>query len=61
MELLIAILFKLGLFYTPDEVEFLRQNGDPEVTYAQQIIDDGRYYYDAEGGVVIEDDVDPAQ
>ena len=60
MELLIAILIQLGFFYSSDEINELRETGQAqEISYAQQIIDEGRYYYDDDGVVVIEDDVDP--
>ena len=60
MELLIAILLKLGFYYTPDQLQVLQTTGtDEQVVYAQHIIDDHLYYYDEDGGVVIEDDVDP--
>ena len=61
MELLIAILLKLGFFYTPEQVNTIRTTGVPneEIIYAEHIIDDHLYHYDEDGGVVIEDDVDP--
>lgn len=60
MTLLIAILLKLGFYYTPEQVTLLSSTGqDENVIYAQHIIDDGLYHYDADGGVVLEDGVDP--
>lgn len=61
MELLLAILLKLGFYYTPDQVTAIRVSGAPneEIFYAQHVVDEHLYHYDEEGGVVIEDDVDP--
>jgi hypothetical protein len=61
MELLILILLKLGVYYSPDHLAHEQNTGteSTEVIYAQHIIDDNLYHYDEDGGVVIEDDVDP--
>ena len=61
MELLLAILLKLGFFYTPEQIdrEISTAQMDVNVQHAEYIIDKGLYSYDEDGGVVIEDDVDP--
>jgi hypothetical protein len=61
MELLIAILLQLGFYYTPEQVNSIQTTGAPneEIINAQHIIQDHLYHYDEDGGVVIEDDVDP--
>jgi hypothetical protein len=59
MALLIAILLKLGFYYTPEQAETGSNSQNEEVIYAHHIIDEGLYHYDEDGGVVIEDDVDP--
>ena len=61
MELLIAILLKLGFYYTPAQVLIQQNSGtqSTEIIHAQHIIDAQLYHYDDDGGVVIEDDVDP--
>ena len=59
MELLILILMKLGFSYTPAQFNVPSTAQQEEVIYAQHIINEGLYHYDEDGGVVIEDDVDP--
>ena len=61
MELLIAILLKLGFFYTPETLCTKQNNGtqSAEVILAQHILDEHLYYFEDDGGIVIEDDVDP--
>ena len=60
MELLIAILFALGFNYDPATVATLSgSTQDINVVRAQHIIDAQLYHYDEDGGVVLEDDVDP--
>ena len=61
MELLIAILLKLGFYYTPEQIQNQQINNTQteEIIYARHIADEHLYHYDQEGGIVIEDDVDP--
>jgi len=59
MELLILILLKLGFLYTPRQLSDPSADSDPKVIYAHHIIDASLYRYDEDGGVIIEDDVDP--
>ncbi len=62
MELLIAILFALGFNSTAQDVANFKPLDPQEQTQldkANVIIDKHQYHYDAEGGIVIEDGVDP--
>ena len=61
MELLIAILLNLGVYYTPEQIRYQQSINDPDprIIYAQHIIDMHHYWYKEDGTVVIEDDVDP--
>ncbi|CAN5624291.1 hypothetical protein BH11BAC1_BH11BAC1_11110 [soil metagenome] len=59
MELLIIILMKMGFYYTPDLLNTPVASQSQEVKNAKYIIDEGLYHFEEDGGVVIEDDVDP--
>jgi hypothetical protein len=59
MSLLIAILLALGFHYTPEQIQTGAGAPDANVIHAQQIIDEGLYYYGEDGGIILEDDVDP--
>lgn len=60
MELLIAILFWLHVYASPetiDKPEF-RDANQAQFVRAQEIIDNVWYHYDADGGVVVDNGVD---
>ena len=61
MELLIAILLKLGVYYSPEQVLAQQNSSNPDqkILYARHIIENRLYRLDEDGGVIIEDDVDP--
>jgi len=62
MDLLIAILFALGFHYNPDQITTLQSsptNDDYQVEFATYIRDNNLYHYSADGGIVIEDGVNP--
>ncbi|MEO8086875.1 MAG: hypothetical protein ABI763_08655 [Bacteroidota bacterium] len=59
MQLLIIILMKMGFYYSPGQVSAPDVLQAEKVAHAQSIIDRRQYHFEADGGVVIEDDVDP--
>jgi hypothetical protein len=61
MDLLISILFALGLNYSPADLSQGLSSGMPDenLEYAKYIRDNNLYHITAEDGVVIDTDVNP--
>lgn len=59
MDLLVAVMIALGFHYSPEQITSLSGTSNEELKKATLIIENHLYRYDADGGIVIEDGVNP--